>query len=267
VHRLQLPLLSGRKLALISSQRRSNLRLKDKQTSKGNFKANKAESRLVKWNARAILVISSLLGVIALSGCGQPTQRYAVDKKDGVFFSVPYSWHEITTDALNKTESAASASNATAAQRYAAVHWQAAFSPNAAFGPKNVFTLATPTSPLVYGRVRALLPDEVNAVSYNSLRDIVVPLTSWLSGTDTTAPTFEILDDSEDVQKNGRGVHTVYSFQLSGQLPQTIDQTAIVSDDRTTMYVLLIRCTSTCFQKNQSEISKIAKSFTVRGTR
>ena len=216
-----------------------------------------------RWSLPFALTMA--LGMGTLSSCAIPSQKYVVDKKDGVYLTVPFSWHLISNESLNARE--ATSKNTGAADRLANVTFQQAFSPMAKYGAKDVLTLVAPMAPLVYVRVRNLLPDEINAASYNSLRNIIVPLTSWIDGSDATAPPFELLGDSEVVQKNARGVRTSYSFTEKKQPSQTIDQTTLISDDRSKIYVLIIRCTTVCYNKSKKLLSKIANSFTVRGTR
>jgi hypothetical protein len=116
-----------------------------------------------------------------------------------------------------------------------------------------------------------LLPDEVNAVSYNFLRDIFVPLTTWSNSTTdfSTSPLpmtgFKFLDEREYVAKKAHGVHSTFSFTGSDGISQTFDQTAVVSDDRSYMYVLLVRSTTDYFLKHRKLLANISQSFTVRG--
>ncbi len=109
-----------------------------------------------------------------------------------------------------------------------------------------------------------MFPDEVNAVSYNTLRDIVQPVTDWVNNPTASTPVYNIIDDHEVVQKGGRGVRTIYNFIDSG-VSQTIDQTALMSPDHAKIYVFVVRCTTVCYNKNIKAISRIADSFTVRG--
>ncbi|MEI8066383.1 MAG: hypothetical protein WCH42_03515 [Actinomycetes bacterium] len=210
-------------------------------------------------------LLAGILAALLVTGCGIPSQKYAADKKHGVYFTVPYKWHEISGASIGKRELLSTTTGA--AERAASVLWQEAFSPNSHYGPTDVLNLKAPSSPLVYVRVRTLLPDEVGVVSYNSLRNIIVPLTTWASGADSTAPLLDVLDDREIIQKIARGVRTIYSFTEAGKSPQTINQTALVSDDRSTIYVLIVRCTTVCYNKNEKLLNKISDSFTVRGTR
>ncbi len=219
----------------------------------------------MKFAKPLLYVLAGIASATLLTSCGTPSQKYAADKKEGVYFTVPYTWHLISSTSIGERERQSTATGA--ADRAASVLWQEAFTPSSHYGAEEVLNLAAPTSPLVYVRVRSLLPDEVGVVSYNSLRNIIVPITTWASGTDSTAPLLDVLDDREVVQKIARGVRTTYSFTEKGKSAQTINQTALVSDDRSTIYVLIVRCTTACYNKNLTILNKIADSFTVRGTR
>lgn len=199
-----------------------------------------------------------------LSGCAQPTQKYGASKAVGVYFTVPNTWHEITMKALNSQEAKSTATGA--AEKLALVKWQEAYSPDKKIGPKETFSLTPTNSPLAFVRVRDLFPDEINAVSYNTLRDIVQPVTNWVTNPTAATPIYNIIDDHEVVQKGGRGVRTIYNF-IESDVSQSVDQTALMSADHSKIYVFVIRCTTTCYNKNIKEISRIADSFTVRGTK
>lgn len=207
-----------------------------------------------------VLVLISLL----LTSCTNSTHKYAASKSEGVYFTVPNTWHEITMKALNSQEAKSTAVGAT--EKLALVKWQEAYSPDKKVGPKQTFSLAPTNSPLAFVRVRDLFPDEINAVSYNTLRDIVQPVTDWVNNPTATTPVYNIIDDHEVIQKGGRGVRTIYNFVESG-LSQTVDQTSLMSADHTKIYVFVLRCTTTCYNKNIKEISRIADSFTVRGAK
>ncbi len=202
--------------------------------------------------------------LVLLASCGAPTQKYGASKSEGVYFAVPVSWHAISTNSLNLQESKSKVVGA--AEKLALVKWQYAFTFDKRYSAKDIFSFAVTKTPVAFARVRSLFPDEVNAISYNSLRNVVVPLTDWVNYPDKTTPEFNILDDYEVVEKGARGVRTIYSFTQNGK-SQTVDQTAMVSEDRQTIYVFVVRCANSCYDKRKSLITKIADSFTVRGAR
>jgi hypothetical protein len=218
---------------------------------------------LLRVNRLVPVLATATAATLLMSGCAAPSQTYAADKKDGVYFTVPYSWKKITSLALNARESQSTTPGAS--DRLAQVKWQEAYSPSAEIGPADVFNLSTPKSPIVYVRIRSLSADEANAVSYNALRNIIVPVTTWLTSSSPSTPKFQLLDDAESVQKIARGVHTIFEFTGSDGTSQTMNQTALVSDDRSTIYVLLLRSSTLYYNAHKSELEKIANSFTVRG--
>lgn len=153
-----------------------------------------------------------------------------------------------------------------AAEKLTLVKWQEAYSLNSTVPAKLIFSLEPPKVPVAFVRVRELFSDEANGASYNSLRDIVEPVTEWINNPTESTPVFDILDDRVVVQKGARGVRTVFSFTVNN-ISQTIDQTSLISTDRNKIYVLVMRCTTQCYNKHMKLISKIADSFTVRGAR
>ncbi len=212
------------------------------------------------------LRLVALLGVLALlvSACGAPSHKYGESKSEGVYFSVPYTWHEISTAQLKAEE--AKSTSALVLDRLTLVKWQEAYSQSAGLMAKDAYSLKAPDVPLVFARVRALYPEEANAMSYDLLRDVVWPVTDWVNNPTATTPVYNIVDDHEVVQRGARGVRTIFSVVQSG-ISQTIDQTSLMSPDHQKIYVLFVRCTTVCYNKNIKAMSRIAESFTVRGAK
>lgn len=207
------------------------------------------------------LAVSLTLG---LTSCGESSQLYPSSKSEGVFFSLPKSWHIVTTEELNKYESESIEDGVQS--RQSLVKWQIAFSTDSKIKAAEVFDLEAPSEPLVFARVRELTSDEMNEVSYNSLRDVIVPVTRLITGEDTSVPDFKILGDEEVIEKGARGVRTTYSLSFDG-VNQTFNQTSLVANDRSALYIFVVRCTTLCYEKSATNINEIVSSFTVKGTR
>ena len=213
---------------------------------------------------RPVIALLGIALVLGLTGCGESSKLYPASKSEGVFFSVPTNWKALSTASLNKYEK--ESTDPEAESRQALVKWQIAYTTNKKLKVPEVFNLTAPSQPLVFARVRDLESSEINSVSYNTLRDVIVPVTSIITGDDPSAPDFQILVDQEVVQKGARGVQTVYSFSIDDK-EQTINQTSLMSNDRTTMYIFVVRCTTECYAKNKKKIEEIVSSFTVEGAR
>ena len=213
---------------------------------------------------RPMVALLGIALVLGLTGCGESSKLYPASKSEGVFFSVPTNWKALSTASLNKYEK--ESTDPEAESRQALVKWQIAYTTNKKLKVSEVFNLTAPSQPLVFARVRDLESSEINSVSYNTLRDVIVPVTQIIAGDDPSAPDFQILVDQEVVQKGARGVQTVYSFSIDDK-EQTINQTSLMSNDRTTMYIFVVRCTTECYAKNKKKIEEIVSSFTVEGAR
>jgi hypothetical protein len=213
---------------------------------------------------RSLIALLGIALVLGLTGCGESSKLYPASKSEGVFFSVPTNWKALSTASLNKYEK--ESTEPEGAARQALVKWQIAYTTNKKLKVSEVFNLTAPSQPLVFARVRDLESSEINSVSYNTLRDVIVPVTQIIEGDDPSAPDFQILVDQEVVQKGARGVQTVYSFSIDGK-EQTINQTSLMSNDRTKLYIFVVRCATECYNKNKKKIEEIVSSFTVEGAR
>jgi hypothetical protein len=213
---------------------------------------------------RPVIALLGIALVLGLTGCGESSKLYPASKSEGVFFSVPTNWKALSTASLNKYEK--ESTEPEGAARQALVKWQIAYTTNKKLKAAEVFNLTAPSKPLAFARVRDLESSEINSVSYNTLRDVIVPVTQIIEGDDPSAPDFQILVDQEVVQKGARGVQTVYSFSIDGK-EQTINQTSLMSNDRTKLYIFVVRCATECYNKNKKKIEEIVSSFTVEGAR
>jgi len=212
------------------------------------------------WRAAVAIAMATFL----LAGC-TASQQYPGNKKTGTYFTAPPSWHVIPQSELSAWESHSTATGA--AERLSEVLWQEALSPSETTTAKDVYSLKTPAVPIVYARVRSLSVDEINAISYNELRDSIYPITSWLSGSAAAPKDFNLIDDLERVEKGARGVQTIFSLAGSDGSLEYVNQTALVSNDRSTIYILLVRSSESDFQKSTKVLESIANSFTVRGSK
>ena len=91
-----------------------------------------------------------------------------------------------------------------------------------------------------------------------ALRDMVVPLS-------TLGSSVTISKDVKISQGGAHGVHVVFSYvPASGGAEETIDQTALFSGGKNAVYLLLVRCSSTCFEQNRDAIDSVTASYTIQ---
>ena len=206
-------------------------------------------------------IVVALLALLMLSAC-TPSKQYDGSKSEGAFFAVPIGWTKISQSKLD-SEEGKDATDA-ALERLSLVTFQVGYTKLAKIEARDVFMLKPTEEPVMYVRIRELLPEERNAISLNTLRNLIFPITDVLDGTINNDRNFEIFDDQEVVEKGARGVNLLYSFDYEG-VNTTVNQIALYSNDQSKIYLFVIRCSTECYDKNLDEIDEIVKSITVRG--
>lgn len=214
-------------------------------------------------------VITSLLLacflLVSLSSCGAPSKIYSKNTQLGVYFTVPSGWYKITAEDIRSYE--LESADAATKNKADLVLWQEAFSESKKTSARNLLQLEAPLALTAFARVRALTLDESDAMSYNGLRNLILPVTDLAIGESTVVDEFELLDEQEIITDSGRGLRTIYSFTPKGGENETVDQTALLANDRRSIYFFLVRCTTECFNESQAVVDEIVKSFTVKGRR
>ena len=213
--------------------------------------------------AASLLIASAL--VLSVTACGSPSKIYAKNAQLGVFFTVPANWNKISAEEIRSYE--LENADAVAKNKADLVLWQEAYSESSKTSAKNLLQLAAPLALTAFARVRALTLDESDAMSYNGLRNLILPVTDLITGESTIVDEFQLLDEQEIITDNSRGLRTVYSFTPKGGENETVDQTALLTNDRRSIYFFLVRCTTECFTESQSSVDEIVQSFTVKGRR
>jgi hypothetical protein len=205
-----------------------------------------------------VLVVAALA-----AGCAAPQFTYVSDTTASTYFKVPYGWHKISDVSLEaQFKSEGSVLGAGAGS------WDVAY--DAAPAPTAVHLFSpSVTSPFAFAFVAPLSSSASQALSYNGLRDVLLPVTSAArsEATKSSFPLthFKLLRDS--VLQTGQGVHGVwdtYDYTYPGGIVDTFDQVALTNGNNTQLYVLFMHCMATCYSHNRDQFNTIMSSFTVR---
>jgi hypothetical protein len=224
------------------------------------------------WSTIAAAGMAVMLSTV-LAACSGPQYTYVKDDDGATYFKVPASWHKVDHTPIMKLLTGEDPESATAQLRKS-LTWAAAFdgdqqSPDAAhFLPVSG---AKTNEPFVYATVQPLSEDGANAVSLNSLRDAILPVTdSYRQQITTQYPNFplqnfELLGDEVLQPGDGiRGVHVRFNYSVGTAGVSTFDLTAFLNADSTKMSILLIRCSADCWRTRGGEFDTIEQSFKVR---
>jgi hypothetical protein len=214
------------------------------------------------------LRVAALVLATTIAACGSAEFTYVKNSDEHTYFKVPREWHRVDQTALDDIFRSDHPDSAAAAVRDQMV-WSIAYDADGKPSPLHLLS-GDGDEPFVYATVRRLTDRERDAISFDTLRNAILPVTedARMSALQAGAPlsSFELVSD--DVVKPGagiRGVHIVFNYRLAGH-PElnTFEQIAYLNDDTSRMYLMLVRCSAPCFRDRGLELHDVAKSFTVR---
>jgi hypothetical protein len=220
--------------------------------------------------ARKTSLIGKLFGGLGVflvaavaTGCAAPQFTYVADSSAYTYFKVPYGWHKISDVSL-----AAQFKTPGSILGQAAGTWDVAYDADPAPTAVHLFS-PTATQPFAFAFVAPLSSTASQAMSYNGLRDVLLPVTSAArsQAAQSKFPLtgFKLLRDT--VLQPGGGVHGVwdtYDYTYPGNITDTFDQVALTNSNSTQLYVLMVHCMAACYSLNRSQLDTIMSSFTVR---
>jgi hypothetical protein len=213
---------------------------------------------------RLLAVVAALCAAVVFSACAAPNYTFVTNSSDHVYFKVPAGWSQIDQRDIDKF--AAPDLDEAAAAKLRAQTWTVAFDAGHKPSIQHVFS-AQVQDPVVFARVLRRDNGDATAMTLDELRDFFLPvsetarLTAAASG--QALPGFKSVMDAVTTRKGGlTGVHEVFRYTLNGVV-QTFDQTALATKDASRVYILLVRCTQTCYAARRGELASVVRSFIV----
>jgi len=205
------------------------------------------------------LLFAAVSGTLGLTACGAPQYHYVADSPARTYYKVPYSWHQISKHDLDAALKAAGGSS----EGVWSTAYDAGASPSATH-----FLASNVRQPFVFAEVGSLSPTVSNELSYNMLRDFMLPVTSSTRQQDAAGgfplTNFKQLGDQTINAKQGvHGVRETFQYTFPGGVSDTFDEDVLTNADQTVVYFLMVHCTISCYSQNQDNINTVMSSFTV----
>lgn len=204
------------------------------------------------------LLLVGVFMTVGLSGCGAPAYNYVADDSMGTYYKVPAQWHEISQQDIDAAIKAAGGSSEGV--------WFTAFDANSkpSANDNNAIDLA---EPYVFAQVGELSSTGSSELSYDSMRDIWLPVTSTARQEDSSDgfPGTNFVQLRDQTLTEAQGVHGVReTFQYTfGAVTDTFDEVVLTNADQTVIYTIEVHCTEKCYSQNENSINTIMSSFTV----
>ena len=202
-----------------------------------------------------------LLGV-TLAGCAAPQFTYVANSGENTYFKVPYSWHKISDASLSSELRAETGSSGGG--------WTVAYEAGGKPTAGDFLSFLT-AQPFVFAEVGQLSSDASNELSYDTLRDFFLPVTST-ARQNAAAQGFpltgfkQIRDQTLTLSQGVHGVRETFNYTYTGGISDTFDEVALTNADQTVVYLLVLHCTASCYSNDQSEINDVMSSFTIRSS-
>lgn len=201
----------------------------------------------------------ALLFGVVLSGCAAPQYTYVANSGASTYFKVPGSWHQIGQSALNKAVQQDLGSSA---------GWSVAYEAGNDPTANDLLSFGN-SHPFVFAEIGTLSSTASQSLSYDSLKDFLLPVTSTArQSVPTGYPLTGFSQLRDQILTPGDGVHGVretFDYTLSGTA-DTFDEVALTNANQTTIYFLLVHCTTSCYSSDQAQINQVMSSFTVRSS-
>jgi hypothetical protein len=210
------------------------------------------------------------VAVALLSSCGGSGFQYVHDRSTETFVRVPDDWSMFTQNEILGTGNALNPF----AEPGNHIEFMRSFSADPAVGPASIpdFSAERPQGYLLVEELNPVARDEV---SLGVLRNSFLPVDQIYS---TFPGDIAFFTRDENLDSEGfQGSHLVYTIQratIARYLGQsaldfpadsvTINQTALVDPTLSRTYLLVIMCTSNCYQDNETTIDLIANSLKVK---
>jgi hypothetical protein len=217
-----------------------------------------------RWISRGFAGLGLTVIGVMVAACAAPQFTYVANSESQTYFKVPNGWHKISDTALAR---ALGGGNSAAIPNGV---WSVGYDGSTAPSAAHIFG-ASATQPFALALVERLSATASNEMSYNTLRDVFLPVTAATRqnaakrGFALTG--FHLVQDA--VLTPGQGVHGVrdiFNYTFPDGRTDTFDQIAFTNADATKLYLLVLHCTASCYLKHASEIDTVMSSFTVRSS-
>jgi hypothetical protein len=206
--------------------------------------------------------VCALLVGVSLSSCAAPSYTYIADSGNSTYFKVPYGWHQISPTALcTELRSGTPGGCPTV--------WLSGYEAASGKASAHDFVSSTLSRPFVLAEVGPYTSQTGAPLTDDTLRDFFLPVTqaaraAWQAQTGAALRGFRSLRDSTLPLHSGvHGVRETFDYG-SGPTANTFDEVIFANSAGTTVYALLLHCTTSCYSQERNAIDAVMTSFTVR---
>lgn len=210
----------------------------------------------------AVALVAAAALVTGLGACAEPSYQFVSSDDNDVVLRVPASWAELDKKKVDTSTPQEGTDPGWV------VYFDAASRPDPAHARSD-----SVSAPILTARSITLTEQQAAELTEDQMRDFLTPVTKAavdqfkLTQMSAGAPEPKIttMKNEKITTKNSRGVHIRVGYDL-GTGQEIFDKVVLTNKDKTRLHLLLMHCSTSCFQSRGAEIAAVADSFTVKTT-
>jgi len=204
--------------------------------------------RLTRWTSLGL----ALALVPMIAGCAEPRYRFVGSRDRDLVLRVPRDWAALNTAAAVKATGVEPSSNSV---------WTAFYDASPKPGVRHVQATST-DEPFLYAQSIRVGAEQRAGLTDAQLLELMLPATPEVREVAIKAKDFAVLSTKKVSGRRQHGYHVRYSFKLDAE-KEFYDRIALTDPKRTTVYIVFVHCTETCF-RSHPEIDDVVASLTLK---
>jgi hypothetical protein len=193
---------------------------------------------------------------VLISACAGTGYNYVKDSGDKTYLKVPDSWKLFSHEQiLSKNKNLSKADK----QSQLDSSWQVIFDADPKPALKH-FLAAASSHPAGMALVLQLSFNASDTLALKDLRNFFIDIDTASQNNTGNVLTYEPLT----IDGGFHGIHLVATVTDSKGRSFTFDQKAVLDQDTSKAYLVIVGCQSDCYQANQDKIENVVDSWTVR---
>ena len=212
------------------------------------------------------LAVVVCLAAFAASACAGGGYHYVKSSEGQSYFRIPDRWQLFDHDQLLAADASLSPDEA---DYLKSISWEVLFDGRPHSHLSSVKGFEQAQAPMGQALVSLLTPTAADGVSTGQLRNLLYPVDSLIQQDEQDPlpiPRATVIDyQTVDFKGGFHGIHMVVRLRPNTTSRSvTSDQVSVVDNQLTRLYVMVVGCRSTCYEKQHTKIENAVDSWTVR---
>jgi hypothetical protein len=217
----------------------------------------RVSGRTARRGGAALLVLAAVIALSACTGSGYHYVKNSSEEGSGTYFKIPEGWRVYDENEFFAKLDLPPERAKTRKEMSWAIAFDASSNPTLKH-----FEQPVTRQPFGIAEVRQLGPEERDQFSLMSMRNLVLPVDQLAE----SGAELEVLKLEEFTRDGGfHGLRFTFNFRYpENNQFVTFDQVSIVDSDTKEVHLLVISCSTRCYEQKKDTINTVMDSWTVK---